>query len=424
MKLVQKFAIPVVVLTWMFLSGAAFAAKETFDRSKPHVNIALVGHYHADAPGLLRQMSLALGQPIRRRDVLYSGFGDATSPSTASFVEGRYVLRSRQNRHRYNYFHMSAFDTSRNLSTFAHPVDGLILMVSATDGVMPQTREHILLARQVGLPAVVVFINLAGLDKGAGRVRRVERQARRLLDEAGFDGSTAPFVRGDAVRCQSEIGASFDSDCVAQVEALLAAVAEVTPLPPRDVDKPLLVAVEATVDGDPDRPLVTGTVYTGVVNVGDPVEIVGFSSVAVPAVVESIYFSGAEVEKAGPGNHVGLVLRGIEKADIRRGMVIVQPGSVAPVTRFRASAYILEENEGGRQQPFVNRFRPQIYLRTTDVTGEITLDEGREMVMPGDNVSFTVDLVTPMGVTPGLTFEVRDKEGTLAGARVLAPQPE
>ncbi len=407
------------ILLFLLLSTSVYAAKENFDRSKPHLNIAVLGHYHGDAAGLLRQMSEVLDSRVKRDDVTYLDEGDEFSPGTGFFGMPRYLTKVRQHRRRDEIFHMSGADTLKNLSTGSTSVDGVILVVSASDGPMPQTREHILLARQVGIPSVTVYMNLAGLEKkGRGHIRRAEKATRALLTEVGYDGAAIPVIVGGTDKCQNERLGDLSADCEEEIIALNKAVVESTPLPPRDVDKDFLMAVEGVLSLDGRGTVVTGMIETGTIKVKDAVDIVGFSSNPVRTEIEEIFSLDVSVPQGEAGDEVGLVLRGIEKSDIRRGMVIAKPDSIQASSLFKAALYILEEEEGGRQKPFINKFRPSFYLRTTDITGEITLESGREMVMPGDNVQIDVQLVEPMPIGQGLRFAIREG-GRTVGAGVV-----
>lgn len=292
-------------------------------------------------------------------------------------------------------------------------MDGAILVVAATDGPMPQTREHILLARQVGVPKIVVFMNKVDMVDDPELLDLVEMEIRELLNFYEFDGDNTPVIRGSA------LGAlNGEEKWVKTVEELMDAVDNWIPIPPRDIDKPFLMPVEDVFTITGRGTVATGRIETGVITVGEEVEIVGMRDQSMKSTVTGVEMFRKILERGEAGDNVGLLLRGIEKKDIWRGMVIAKPGSITPHTEFKAEVYVLKKEEGGRHTPFHNKYRPQFYLRTTDVTGEILLEEGREMVMPGDNVTITVKLIVPVALNKGLRFAIREGGRTVGAGQI------
>jgi len=297
--------------------------------------------------------------------------------------------------------------------TGAAQMDGAILVVAATDGPMPQTREHILLARQVGVPAIVVFMNKVDMVDDEELLELVEMEIRELLSFYDFDGDNIPVVKGSA------LGAlNGDGQWVKTVEELMEAVDNHIPLPARDVDKPFLMPIEDVFSITGRGTVATGRIETGVINSGDPVEIIGMGDKKLTSTVTGVEMFRKILDRGEAGDNTGLLLRGIEKSDIQRGMVICKPGSVTPHTKFKAEVYILKKEEGGRHTPFHNKYRPQFYFRTTDVTGEILLGDGVEMVMPGDNLTITVQLIAPIAMSKGLRFAIREGGRTVGAGQV------
>jgi elongation factor Tu len=297
--------------------------------------------------------------------------------------------------------------------TGAAQMDGAILVVAATDGPMPQTREHILLARQVGVPKIVVFMNKVDMVDDPELLDLVEMEIRELLSFYEFDGDNTPIIRGSA------LGAlNGEPKWVQTVEALMDAVDTYIPLPPREIDKPFLMPVEDVFTITGRGTVATGRIETGVVNTGDEVEIIGMQQEKLKSTITGVEMFRKILDRGEAGDNVGLLLRGIDKKDIRRGMVICKPGSITPHTEFKAEIYVLKKEEGGRHTPFQNKYRPQFYLRTTDVTGEIILPQGTEMVMPGDNVTITVQLIQPVALNKGLRFAIREGGRTIGAGQV------
>ncbi|MFN7294753.1 MAG: elongation factor Tu, partial [Bacteroidota bacterium] len=305
-------------------------------------------------------------------------------------------------------------DYVKNMVTGAAQMDGAILVVAATDGPIPQTREHILLARQVGVPKIVVFMNKVDMVDDPELLDLVEMEIRELLSFYQFDGDNTPIIRGSALG-----GLNTDANWVPKIMELMDAVDAYIPIPPREVDKPFLMPVEDVFSITGRGTVATGRIETGVINSGDEVEILGMQEEKMKSVVTGVEMFRKLLDKGEAGDNVGLLLRGIDKDKIRRGMVIAKPGSITPHTDFKAEIYVLKKEEGGRHTPFHNKYRPQFYLRTTDVTGEIDLPEGREMVMPGDNVTITVKLIVPVAMDKGLRFAIREGGRTVGAGQVI-----
>jgi len=297
--------------------------------------------------------------------------------------------------------------------TGAAQMDGAILVVAATDGPMPQTREHILLARQVGVPKIVVFMNKVDMVDDAELLDLVEMEIRELLTFYQFDGDNTPIIRGSALG-----GLNKDATWMPKILELMDAVDNFIPIPPREVDKPFLMPVEDVFSITGRGTVATGRIETGVINSGDEVEIMGMQDEKLKSVVTGVEMFRKLLDRGEAGDNVGLLLRGIDKTNIRRGMVIAKPGSITPHKSFKAEIYVLKKEEGGRHTPFHNKYRPQFYLRTTDVTGEISLPEGRDMVMPGDNLTITVDLIMPVAMDKGLRFAIREGGRTVGAGQV------
>jgi elongation factor Tu len=304
-------------------------------------------------------------------------------------------------------------DYVKNMVTGAAQMDGAILVVAATDGPMPQTREHILLARQVGVPKIVVFMNKVDMVEDAELLDLVEMEIRELLTFYKFDGDNTPIIRGSALG-----GLNNDPKWVEKIMELMDAVDAFIPIPPREKDKPFLMPVEDVFTITGRGTVATGRIETGVINSNDPVDIIGMGAEKLASTVTGVEMFRKILDYGEAGDNVGLLLRGIEKKDIRRGMVIAKPGSVKPHAKFKAEVYILKKEEGGRHTPFHNKYRPQFYFRTTDVTGEVELESGREMVMPGDNVSITVNLINPIAMDKGLRFAIREGGRTVGAGQV------
>lgn len=389
-------------------------AKEKFERTKPHVNIGTIGHVDHGKTTLTAAITKVLAAKGLAQVRDFSSIDNAPEEKERGItINTSHVEYETTARH---YAHVDCpghADYVKNMVTGAAQMDGAILVVAATDGPMPQTREHILLARQVGVPRIVVFMNKVDMVDDPELLDLVEMEVRELLNFYQFDGDNTPVIRGSA------LGAlNGEEKWVKTVEALMDAVDSYIPLPPRDVDKPFLMPVEDVFTITGRGTVATGRIETGVINVGDEVEIVGMQEEKLKSTCTGVEMFRKLLDKGEAGDNVGILLRGIDKKDIRRGMVIAKPGSITPHTEFKAEVYILKKEEGGRHTPFHNKYRPQFYLRTTDVTGEIELGEGREMVMPGDNVTITVKLIVPVAMDKGLRFAIREGGRTVGAGQV------
>lgn len=389
-------------------------AKESFVRTKPHVNIGTIGHVDHGKTTLTAAITSVLAKEGLAQARDFSSIDNAPEERERGItINTSHVEYETVNRH---YAHVDCpghADYVKNMVTGAAQMDGAILVVAATDGPMPQTREHILLARQVGVPKIVVFMNKVDMVDDPELLDLVEMEIRELLNFYEFDGDNTPIVRGSA------LGAlNGEEKWVNTVKELMNQVDAYIPLPPREVDKPFLMPVEDVFSITGRGTVATGRIETGVINVGEEVEIIGMQEEKLKSVVTGVEMFRKILERGEAGDNVGLLLRGIDKKDIRRGMVIAKPGSITPHTEFKAEIYVLKKEEGGRHTPFHNKYRPQFYLRTTDVTGEITLPEGREMVMPGDNVTITVKLIVPVAMDKGLRFAIREGGRTVGAGQV------
>ena len=388
-------------------------AKETFDRSKPHLNIGTIGHVDHGKTTLTAAITSVLAN---------AGFSEARSfDSIDSAPEEKergitintaHVEYQTANRH---YAHVDCpghADYVKNMVTGAAQMDGAILVVASTDGPMPQTREHILLARQVGVPRLVVFMNKVDMVDDPELLDLVEMEMRELLEFYEFDADNTPIIRGSALG-----GLNGDQKWVDTILELMNAVDNWIPIPPRLVDLPFLMPVEDVFSITGRGTVATGRIERGVINVQDPVEIIGFGS-TLTSTCTGVEMFRKLLDRGEAGDNAGILLRGVAKEDIRRGMVICAPKSVQPHKKFKAEVYVLSKEEGGRHTPFFNKYRPQFYFRTTDVTGEITLAAGTEMVMPGDNVSITVELIQPIAMEKGLRFAIREGGRTVGAGQV------
>jgi elongation factor Tu len=389
-------------------------AKETFDRSKPHVNIGTIGHVDHGKTTLTAAISSVLaGKGLAEmRD--FSSIDNAPEEKERGItINTSHVEYSTNARH---YAHVDCpghADYVKNMVTGAAQMDGAILVVAATDGPMPQTREHILLGRQVGVPRMVTFLNKVDMVDDAELLELVEMEVRELLSFYGYDGDNAPVIQGSA------LGAlNGEEKWVKTVEELMDAVDTYIELPPRDIEKPFLMPVEDVFSITGRGTVATGRIETGIVNSGEEVEILGMQEEKLKSVCTGVEMFRKILDRGEAGDNVGLLLRGIDKTMIRRGMVIAKPGTITPHTKFKAEIYVLKKEEGGRHTPFHTRYRPQFYFRTTDVTGEIILEEGREMVMPGDNVTINVELIVPVAMDKGLRFAIREGGRTVGAGQV------
>ena len=389
-------------------------AKETYNRSKPHVNIGTIGHVDHGKTTLTAAITTVLAKEglAELRD--FSSIDNAPEEKERGItINTSHVEYATQARH---YAHVDCpghADYVKNMVTGAAQMDGAILVVAATDGPMPQTREHILLGRQVGVPRMVVFMNKVDMVDDPELLELVEIEIRDLLSFYQYDGEKTPVIQGSA------LGAlNGEEKWVATVKALMDAVDNWIELPIREVDKAFLMPVEDVFSITGRGTVATGKIETGVINSGEEVDIIGMGDEKLKSVVTGVEMFRKILDRGEAGDNVGLLLRGIEKTDIRRGMVIAKPGSITPHTEFKAEVYILKKEEGGRHTPFHNKYRPQFYVRTTDVTGEIFLGDGREMVMPGDNVTITVKLIVPVAISQGLRFAIREGGRTFGAGQV------
>jgi elongation factor Tu len=390
-------------------------SKETFKRDKPHVNIGTIGHVDHGKTTLTAAITNILskkgmGNIAKKYDEID---GAPEERERGITINTAHVEYQTDNRH---YAHVDCpghADYVKNMITGAAQMDGAILVVAATDGPMPQTREHILLARQVGVPSMVVFMNKVDLVEDAELLELVEMEIRELLTKNGFDGDNTPIIQGSATGALAE-----EPQWVAKVEELMAAVDSYIPLPPRPVDLPFLMSVEDVFSITGRGTVATGRIERGVIKVGEAVEIVGLMDANLNSTVTGVEMFKKLLDRGEAGDNAGLLLRGIEKSQIRRGMVIVAPKSITPHTEFKGEVYVLSKDEGGRHTPFFNKYRPQFYFRTTDVTGECTLPEGTEMVMPGDNINLHVKLIQPIAMDKGLKFAIREGGRTVGAGQV------
>ncbi|MEM6523032.1 MAG: elongation factor Tu [Bacteroidota bacterium] len=389
-------------------------AKETFDRSKPHVNIGTIGHVDHGKTTLTAAISKVLSDKGLAENRDFSSIDNAPEEKERGItINTSHIEYQTDNRH---YAHVDCpghADYVKNMGTGAAQMDGAIIVVAATDGPMPQTREHILLSRQVGVPALVVFMNKVDLVDDPELLELVEMEIRELLSDYDFPGDDIPVIQGSA------LGAlNGEAEWVAKVEELMDAVDNYIPIPERLVDKDFLMPVEDVFSITGRGTVATGRIERGVINSGDSVDILGMGAEDLKSTVTGVEMFRKILDRGEAGDNVGLLLRGIEKTDIKRGMVICKPGSVTPHQKFKAEVYVLSKEEGGRHTPFFNKYRPQFYLRTTDVTGEIMLPSGVEMVMPGDNVSIEVHLINKVAMEKGLRFAIREGGRTVGSGQV------
>lgn len=389
-------------------------AKETFKRDKPHVNIGTIGHVDHGKTTLTAAITDVLSKVGLAEKKNYDDIDGAPEEKERGItINTAHVEYQTQTRH---YAHVDCpghADYVKNMITGAAQMDGAILVVAATDGPMPQTREHILLARQVGVPRMVVFMNKVDLVDDPELLELVEIEIRDLLSSYGFDGDNTPIIQGSATGALAG-----DPNWVGKVQELMDAVDSYIPLPPRPVDQDFLMSVEDVFSITGRGTVATGRIERGRIKVGENVEIVGFNDEPLKSTCTGVEMFRKLLDEGEAGDNAGLLLRGIEKTDIRRGMVICKPGSITPHTEFKCEVYVLSKEEGGRHTPFFKKYRPQFYFRTTDVTGEVELPEGTEMVMPGDNVSLTVKLIGPIAMERGLKFSIREGGRTVGAGQV------
>ena len=389
-------------------------AKETFNRSKPHVNIGTIGHVDHGKTTLTAAITTVLAKKGLSELRSFDSIDNAPEEKERGItINTSHVEYETANRH---YAHVDCpghADYVKNMVTGAAQMDGAIIVVAATDGPMPQTREHVLLARQVNVPRLVIFMNKCDMVDDEEMLELVEMDMRELLSSYDFDGDNTPVIRGSA------LGAlNGEPQWEDKVMELMDAVDTWIPLPPRDIDKPFLMPVEDVFSITGRGTVATGRIETGVIHTGDEVQIIGLGAEGLKSVVTGVEMFRKILDEGQAGDNVGLLLRGIDKNEIKRGMVIAKPGQVKPHSRFKASVYVLKKEEGGRHTPFHNKYRPQFYIRTLDVTGEITLPEGVEMVMPGDNVEILVDLIYPVACNVGLRFAIREGGRTVGSGQI------
>ena len=389
-------------------------AKEKFDRSKPHVNIGTIGHIDHGKTTLTAAITTVLAKHDPKNTVRsFDSIDNAPEERERGItIATAHVEYTTANRH---YAHVDCpghADYIKNMITGAAQMDGAILVVAATDGPMPQTREHILLARQVGVPSLVVFLNKVDMVDDEELLDLVELEVRELLSSYDFPGDDLPVVRGSALQALEG-----DEEAAHGIDALMAAVDDYVPMPERDMDKPFLMPIEDVFSISGRGTVVTGRVDRGVVKVGEEIEIVGFTETQ-KKVVTGVEMFRKLLDEGVAGDNIGVLLRGLEKDDVERGQVLAKPQSITPHTKFKSQVYVLTKDEGGRHTPFFNGYRPQFYLRTTDVTGVATLPDGVEMVMPGDNVEMAVELITPVALEKGLRFAIREGGRTVGSGAV------
>ena len=389
-------------------------AKETFNRNKPHLNIGTIGHVDHGKTTLTAAITKVLSDKGLAEKKDFSSIDSAPEEKERGItINTAHVEYETENRH---YAHVDCpghADYVKNMVTGAAQMDGAILVVAATDGPMPQTREHILLCRQVNVPRIVVFMNKVDMVDDAELLELVELEVRDLLSSYEYDGDNSPVIQGSALG-----GLNGDAKWVEKIDELMEAVDSWIELPVRDQDKPFLMPIEDVFSITGRGTVATGRIESGVINTGDPVDIVGMGDEKLTSTITGVEMFRKILDRGEAGDNVGLLLRGIEKTDIKRGMVIAKKDSVKPHKKFKAEVYILSKEEGGRHTPFHNKYRPQFYVRTTDVTGEIFLPEGVEMVMPGDNLTITVELLQPIALNVGLRFAIREGGRTVGAGQV------
>ena len=391
-------------------------SKEKFNRSKPHCNIGTIGHVDHGKTTLTAAITKVLSEKGGAQFTAYDQIDKAPEEKERGItINTSHVEYETENRH---YAHVDCpghADYVKNMVTGAAQMDGAILVCAATDGPMPQTREHILLARQVGVPSIVVFLNKADMVDDDELLELVDMEVRELLSFYEYDGDNTPVVTGSA------LGAlNGEADWVSKVDELMSAVDSWIPEPKRDNEKPFLMPIEDVFTITGRGTVATGRIETGVANTGDTVDIIGMGAEKLASTITGVEMFRKILDRGEAGDNVGILLRGIEKTDIKRGMVICAPGSVTPHTKFKAEVYILKKEEGGRHTPFHNKYRPQFYIRTTDVTGEIILPQGTEMVMPGDNLTITVELINAVAMSEGLRFAIREGGRTVGAGQITS----
>lgn len=390
-------------------------AKEKFDRSKPHVNIGTIGHVDHGKTTLTSAITMVLAKKGLATVKDFDSIDNAPEEKERGItINTAHVEYETEKRH---YAHVDCpghADYVKNMVTGAAQMDGAIVVVAATDGPMPQTREHILLARQVNVPKIVVFMNKVDMVDDEELLELVEMEIRELLDFYDFDGENTPVIQGSALGAMNG-----EAKWEEKVLELMEAVDTFIPIPPRDIEKPFLLPVEDVFSITGRGTVATGRIETGVVNTGDELELIGLGANKRKTVCTGVEMFRKILDRGEAGDNVGLLLRGVDKNEIKRGMVLAPTGSITPHTKFNAEVYVLKKEEGGRHTPFHNNYRPQFYVRTLDVTGTVQLPEGTEMVMPGDNVTITVELIYPVAINKGLRFAIREGGRTVGAGQVI-----
>lgn len=388
-------------------------AKEKFERTKPHANIGTIGHVDHGKTTLTAAITTVLAKRGLSELRSFDSIDNAPEEKKRGItINTSHVEYQTANRH---YAHIDCpghADYVKNIVTGAAQMDGAILVVAATDGPMPQTNEHVLLMRQVNVPKIVVFINKSDMVDDSELIDLVEMEVRELLTKYDFDGDNAPVIRGSALG-----GLNGDPKWEDKITELMDAVDDYIPIPPRDNEKPFLMPVEDVFSVTGRGTVLTGRIETGTISIGDPVEIIGFGK-TITSTCTGVEMFKKLLDTGSAGDNVGLLMRGVDKDDVKRGMVIAKPGSVKPHTRFEAEVYVLRKEEGGRHTPFHNNYRPQFFIRTLDITGEVKLTEGVEMVMPGDNITINVELIYPVAVNVGLRFAIREGGRTVGAGQI------
>ena len=388
-------------------------AKEKFERTKPHANIGTIGHVDHGKTTLTAAITTVLAKRGLSELRSFDSIDNAPEEKKRGItINTSHVEYQTANRH---YAHIDCpghADYVKNMVTGAAQMDGAILVVAATDGPMPQTNEHVLLMRQVNVPKIVVFINKSDMVDDSELIDLVEMEVRELLTKYDFDGDNAPVIRGSALG-----GLNGDPKWEDKITELMDAVDDYIPIPPRDNEKPFLMPVEDVFSVTGRGTVLTGRIETGTISIGDPVEIIGFGK-TITSTCTGVEMFKKLLDTGSAGDNGGLLMRGVDKDDVKRGMVIAKPGSVKPHTRFEAEVYVLRKEEGGRHTPFHNNYRPQFFIRTLDITGEVKLTEGVEMVMPGDNITINVELIYPVAVNVGLRFAIREGGRTVGAGQI------
>jgi elongation factor Tu len=391
-------------------------AKAKFERTKPHINVGTIGHVDHGKTTLTAAITMYCNKKFGDKVMTYEDIDNAPEEKTRGItINTRHVEYQTENRH---YAHVDCpghADYIKNMITGAAQMDGAVLVVSAPDSVMPQTREHILLARQVGVPAIIVYLNKIDLVDDPELIDLVEEEVKDVLNEYGFPGDEIPIVRGSAFKAMENIN---DEEAIKSVIELLEAMDSYFPVPERDVDKPFLMPIEDVFSISGRGTVVTGRVSRGIVKLGDEVEIVGIRETQ-KTVVTGVEMFNKILDEGRAGDNIGTLLRGIEKEAVERGQVLAKPGTITPHKKFKAAVVVLTKEEGGRHSPFFTGYRPQFYFRTTDVTGTVKLPEGKQMVMPGDHTEIDVELISTIAVEKGLPFAIREGGKTVASGQVL-----